>query len=50
MFTSLKLNISLANYAARESARLAAGLDQVYLGIDLVDCYSHAVDTGVVFG
>jgi hypothetical protein len=49
-YTSIKFNISLSNYASRNSARLACGLDQPYYGIDLVDCYSHAVDTGVVFG
>jgi hypothetical protein len=45
----MKLNISLANYAARESALLACGLETVYLGVDLIDCYSHAVTCGIIF-
>jgi hypothetical protein len=49
MFTSTKLNISLANYAAWESANLACGASEIYYGVDLVDCYSHAVACGVVF-
>ena len=49
MFTSKKLNISLANYAAWESANLACGFSEIYYGVDLIDCYSHAVTNGMLF-
>jgi hypothetical protein len=49
MFTSIKLNISIDKYVAWESAQLACGLAEIYLGVDLVDCYSYAVRHGVIF-